>query len=551
MNRFDAWRGAIGALLLSFSMISCTSLPEPSAKSGEDAGMAQFNPSHADDAAIPIEADVEHDAGPLEHDARPPIPDAPATAPDAGVAKPDAAPAIPDAAPAVPDTGLPLNDAPPSLFALEKMTVGIAEDAVRYLAGAVPAVKSYGVPPLQAPVYNASKIDPTFGTSIRRISSPAFGIHDYSQLQAISYDNEYILIAEGVAEGNADYLIRRISDLKTVMSGSQLPEWNCARWHPQKKSKIVHFDSNADTTLRVQLTDVETSTTQTIFTFPASYERIRGNQSFDEISRDGQWLAGLATNSSGGQTIFSFNIDKQQLAVEIDFDTLFTSGTCAEDPTWGRLDPDWIGVSPLGNYLMVQWAASGTNRCQGLESFDINTGAFVGRVTADHPHADLQVLADGKTEVFVSAEFSGPPAGTNYVNGTPSDGNWDSNYPAMSYRVLPGPANGEAQSQYLYLTDWVFEHISCRGPAGYCLVTAHNNPANGTNDPLENELFLLKLDGSGIVRLAHHRSSGSSYWQQPRASFSGDGRFVVFDSDWASDTAVYLIDLSVGASGTP
>jgi len=36
--------------------------------------------------------------------------------------------------------------------------------------------------------------------------------------------------------------------------------------------------------LRLQVTDVDVLTTTTVFTFLPEYERIRGNQSFDELS---------------------------------------------------------------------------------------------------------------------------------------------------------------------------------------------------------------------------------------------------------------------------
>ena len=197
---------------------------------------------------------------------------------------------------------------------------------------------------------------------------------------------------------------------------------------------------------------------------------------------------------------------------------------------------------------MVQWTVPGTQRCEGLESFDINTGQFVGRVNAEHPHSDLTVLTDGQTEVYVSVPSGGVPNGASYVSGVPMDNNLDFSYPTLAYWELPGPATGEGQPKYLYLTDTIFEHISCRGPFGWCLVTSYPNMLNGGRDPLEDELFLIKLDGSKVVRLAHHHSSGDHYYAQPRASFSADGRYVVFDTDWdapADETVAMLIDLAI------
>ena len=183
-----------------------------------------------------------------------------------------------------------------------------------------------------------------------------------------------------------------------------------------------------------------------------------------------------------------------------------------------------------------------TGRCEGLESYDIQTGEYIGY--PGHPHADLTVLADGVTEVFVTNELSGPDETSAWVGGADVQP-IDSENPALAYRVLPGPAVGESPPQYLYLIDWGgFEHISCRGPIGTCLVTGYPSPENGARDPLEDEIYMINLDGSAVVRLAHHHSTGLDYWSQPRATISLDGRYVVFDTDWdlQNETLAFLID---------
>jgi len=62
-----------------------------------------------------------------------------------------------------------------------------------------------------------------------------------------------------------------------------------------------------------------------------------------------------------------------------------------------------------------------------------------------------------------------------------------------------------------------------------------------TCDPLGNELFLLKTDGSQQVkRFLHHQSFYQGYDDAPKANLSPDGRFVAFVSNWGGRTA--LID---------
>jgi hypothetical protein len=86
-----------------------------------------------------------------------------------------------------------------------------------------------------------------------------------------------------------------------------------------------------------------------------------------------------------------------------------------------------------------------------------------------------------------------------------------------------------------------------------------------THDPrawltFEDEVFSLKLDGSGEVqRIAHHHSrrfspitpdsDNSVYWAEPHATVSRNGDRVLFGSNWEQDVEqeagvdAYIIDL--------
>lgn len=356
------------------------------------------------------------------------------------------------------------------------------------------------------PAVGTWQTEPAFGTSLRRLSDLADGFesHIYSQLQAFSADNHYVLLA-----GSAGYVIRRLSDLAPVALDTAA--WNAPRWQPAAPHTIVHYDSNEDTTVRVQYSQLDSLQTNTIFTFPAQYQYIRSNQSFDELSRDGQWTAGMVSREDGAMVIFALNLQTATLGAILPLPDLY-SGPCQPDPQWGQLEPDWVGVSPLGRYLVVQWPRDGLARCSGLETFDLESGVFTGRVSDSHQHGDLGLLPDGQTEIFVTFEIYHP-----------------SGQLAIAYRLLPGEAT-VSQPVYLQTLDWMAAHISCQGPAGVCLVTTEADPSNGWQ-ALEGEIYLLYSDGS-VRRLSHHRTSNCGYWVQPRASLSADGRYAIFASDW-------------------
>lgn len=387
---------------------------------------------------------------------------------------------------------------------------------------------------LPLPAVGVSMTDPAFGTTLRRVSDTSdrggFESHIYSQLQAFSADNAYLLLT-----GSDGYLVRRVGDLSRV-AGLDTSEWNVPRWHPTRAHTLVHFDTNADTDLTLQFTNLDTLATTDVFTFPPSYRFIVGNQSFDEISGDGRWLAGFATRDDGERVIFALDMENRSLGALLPMTSLYTTGGCAADPVWGQVEPDWIAASPLGKHLVVGWPRDGTARCSGLETFDIRTGVFSGRVYDGHQHGDLGVAPDGVSEFFMTFELAAPAP--------------NNDRPAIGMRLLPGTATVSPPT-FLQVLDWGnAEHISARGPHGLGLVTAGTLADNGWN-PFEGEVFVQYTNGS-VLRLAHHRSSSSEYWVQPRASISRDGRYVVFASDWGRPTDgrgdPYIIDLQPSSS---
>lgn len=364
--------------------------------------------------------------------------------------------------------------------------------------------------PLAPPPVGYRFADPAFGTMLERLtdrsSTGGYATHVYSQLQAFSSDGGYLMLIE-----DDRFVVHRRDDMQRMPI--DLTDVNAPRWHPTRPHVLVYFDSNEDTVLQVESSDVTTGLRTTEYVFPARFTGVRTTQSFEELSDDGRWIAGLASRSDGRQAIFAVNLATQELRVEMTVDGLYET-VCTPDPDWGAVEPDWIGVSPLGRYLMVQWPRDGTTRCSGLESFDMSSGQFAGRVSDGHQHGDLGTLPGGSGEFFMTYEM-GHPSGALY----------------LGYRLLPGTATA-APPLYLQRIGWDSGgHISCRGPAGVCLVTSYFDTSNGW-EALEGELFLQYVDGS-VLRLAHHRSTSCGYWVQPRASLSRDGAHAIWASDWA------------------
>jgi hypothetical protein len=368
--------------------------------------------------------------------------------------------------------------------------------------------------PMDRPALGEVVADPAFGTPLRRATDrseagPAdFEVTTYSQLQAFSPDGNYLLLTS-----NTGYLVRRLDDLQRL-DGLDLGEINNPRWHPIQPHHLVHFDTNADADVTIQMTDVERGATTDLTTLPGLV-RIDVNRSFDELSQDGRWLAGLGYQEDESPAIFAWDLEAGRFGAYLPLFEMFEE-RCEPDPTWGVLFPDWIAPSPLGTYLVVQWERGGPVACGGLETFDPRSGEFVGRVYDGHQHSDLGVSVDGREFLMVYETYH--PSGMA----------------SIGVRWLPGTATVGEPTYVLVLPDWFGGHISCQGPPGQCLITTSPVPDNGWQ-PLEAEIFLLSLDGT-VRRLAHHRSSDCGYWTQPHGTLSRDGTMAAFNSDWGAAT---------------
>jgi hypothetical protein len=379
-------------------------------------------------------------------------------------------------------------------------------------------------PPLSAPPVGTPFADPVFATRLRRLDDAStrgsFSTHEYSQLQAFSADSSHVLLLDGAA----GYVVRRVDTLAPV-THLDTSGWNAARWHPQQANLIVHYDSNDDATIRLQQTEIANGATANLFTFPAGYERIRVAQSSDALSRDGRWLAGMATHATDGAVIFAVDLVSGVLGAQLPVAALYDGVFCVADPVWGVVEPDWIAPSPQGAHLMIQWPRDWgegvSDHCRGLESYDLTTGAYVGRVYDGHQHGDLGRDADG-SEFFMTYALAAPPP--------------DNGRPALARYPVPGPPTGVAAPHFLLVQQWgQAGHISCQGPAGVCLVSNGVSLAGGWQ-AMDGELLLVYADSTiahpHVLRLAHHRASNCGYWVQPRASLAQDGQYAVFASDW-------------------
>ena len=207
------------------------------------------------------------------------------------------------------------------------------------------------------------------------------------------------------------------------------------------------------------------------------------------------------------------------------------------------VDFDWVSVSPKGRFIVVDYATAVAGRYNGVEVYDSNFN-FIWQKPLGAGHSDLGTEENGD-EVLVMTYYNEE---TNEME-------------INKYRLSDG-----AETKLLTHNWSIYNHISCRNLQrnGWCFVSTYDGEgrlADGQQDwlPFEDEIFALKLDGSGQVqRLAHHRSKrftpqtpdsdNSVYFAEPHASVSPSGSRVVFGSNWRQNVSredaldTYIVD---------
>lgn len=353
------------------------------------------------------------------------------------------------------------------------------------------------VPYLSKPNIGQRIQDPTFKTTVRRVSGISVPI--YSQLQAFTTDMKYMMTI--IPGGGIE--IRSYPDLNIVptnVTGS------APKWIPGTH-KILTLEGLP---VRFLTYDVDLGGSQSteLMRLP-EYYTASGARSWEEMSRDGRWTGLFARKQDGSRYFMAVDIVNKRISGAL----INLESFCGSDPQWGYIEPDWVAVSPLGNYLVIQWL--GNNQCSGLRTYNLNTGAFVAKLYDHHNHSDRGIDSDGR-EIMMTSEAAHPD---------------NNNYPSIAIHYMNGDGTKHLRMVYWGATD----HFSCTGPRGMCVVTSGGILLGPELAPFERELWLQYTDGHA-KRMVHHRSTSCEYWVMPKASWSVDGSTIIYSSDYENCT---------------
>src|SRR5579864_8609639 len=411
------------------------------------------------------------------------------------------------------------------LFSGSLLLIGSIETAFAQLtATGIELAPNYDtfVPPPVGVTY----VDPTFGSTIKRVSN-ALAVpnadgggnltwieNEYSTMSPFNSDNsKFILVHQSyfaLYDGSGFY----IHDLPFEVNASSEPRWS------RKDNVTLYYHSGN----MLKSYNISTGAIAVVHTF-SEYSSISGNGEMD-ISSDGDHFVYCGDS----RYIFVYQISTGKKFTAFD--------------TAGRsFDSEYITPN---NNVIVSWIQSGTVRYTGQELYDINMN-FLRQVGHADGHKDVTRDTNGD-EVLVWTNSNDPQPIPNCNNGI--------------VKILLASGTQTCLTQL----DWSLAvHISAPDGNGSVFVDteAPGNPESGASGwvAYTNEILQVKLDGSGVIRWAHHRSRPlNGYNWQPKLSVSRDGTRLLYTSNFdlqvidrytADYSDTYMIAISSTTASSP
>jgi hypothetical protein len=189
---------------------------------------------------------------------------------------------------------------------------------------------------LNRPSAGNSVVDSTFGTTITAL--PDGARNTYSQLQVWSYDNRYMITV------NDSYQVRDAASFAVLHEITH----SSPRWIPGTH-KVISVDNEPG---RILTYDVDTGKEEVLMTL-SQYQYITSSISFEELSRDGQWMIlYIANDGSGNSRLLTVNLFEKRIAMTCDY-WAQPKAAISVDGTRVAFSSDWRGnCSQAGGFVI-------------------------------------------------------------------------------------------------------------------------------------------------------------------------------------------------------
>lgn len=386
----------------------------------------------------------------------------------------------------------------------------------------------YGVypPPSPAPVLPAkgnSFTDPTFGTSILRVTDASDGNDNnqsYSYWPCMNKNSSLLYISSvGLNPTLYDFdtTTFSISNKRAMFQRNPpsggAPSSEDAIWSGTQNNVML-----CHTAQKIWSYNASTNSYTLIKDFSSAYPNLF------------LWQMSRSINDS----VFAFTY-KENVNYTVTGWITYNAATNQTD-TANFAGLDEVQVDKSGNYLGIKTGNSGPSAIE-VEIINLNTKS-------------IQYLTDNGPDFSPGHSDNG----TGFVIGAD---NWNNRH---LFRKLANPHT--FYSVIDYNNDWSQDnHISMLcDDESWMLVSAYKAGTLPSGGIFQDEIFQVATDGSKSVRrLAHHHSDyvnqnpNNAYWSTPRANISRDGKYAVFTSNWGSTTRrdVFVLKIPLPAATIP
>ncbi len=422
--------------------------------------------------------------------------------------------------------------------------------------------------PFAVPPVGGSYVDPTFG-SVVKVISPARTLHGYSTPLPLSATGKYAMLSinneqtDIVETATSAVLYRARPGIVTL----DQPRWDAL------SDDIYYFFSNAAVMKHV----LSTNTTTTLVDYAATGRfTVIKNGGTGDGSKD-NWLSFFAPNEHNVcvidlNTIRTFCADYNApgVAGAIPFTFVdYSLTTRGVDSGTGKRLVLLMGLPSLAAFSVNSTTGSLQFEYRGAEYPSSLQGASgrnnynkvcdPGELCLGAPHADVFENTDGKQYLALEMDYeTGPfPCSRRVTALDLSKGNL-----MLDLASAGGGLTSIMVTHFCGVgsDSFIAAHVSCAKTNAFCAFSKNYadyislDPANPTASPIprfphESEVFVVRGLGVEVRRLAQLHSirfTDDPYWSTARAGLSGDGKFVLWDSNFYRSNQEQSVMTSTG-----
>jgi len=351
--------------------------------------------------------------------------------------------------------------------------------------------------PIAKPAYLGTIVDPSFGTTIRRISNAPAGtsiVPMYSTIQAWNADESMMILYDvGLSEhrllNGMDYTFIRLLDDVSPLDIEQI------FWDFNDPNVFYFPESGTNDFIKYE---VDTQTKTTVLDMDGATGCTSGIAMGNDVQMM-SWDSDVFSFRCGNTDAYTYRISTGQL-------TTFTMNAV--------------------NYVAPMPGPSGNSFYHRTDAYDANGNLAYNLNEASTEHSCEGRLANGNDAHFAVAFANGPQGGCggNIVAHDLTTG--------TCFSVISEPQGYDYSQSGTHISALAHKNTD----AGWMCASMMGFDLDG-QELLDQELVIARADQNNIIvcRIGHHRSDEDDfdYWGEPHAVISPTGTRVLFGSDWS------------------